>query len=446
MSAKPIIYMPMEISSRELESRLLLARKLCEKGFQVVLGKKKQLIEYMEVAKPGIFLSIWGAHRNFKKLYSSLSEKGFLIATMDEEGLITLSDKHYLINSIDVDTLEYVSNFFCWGPKQVNLLQSYCKKHACETPTFLPTGNVRMDLLRDDYANLFQTETNKIKTRFPDCLLVISSFGFARHFQGADNYYHSLVNSGVIWNDFLNKNYQRYLSFQKENAGPFISLLEYLCLAFPEKQIVYRPHPSEKNDDLHSLENKYDNLFIDSSYSIIAWLRSVSYTIFHYCTTGPEAQIIGCRNIAYRPYPDNEIESDVPYRNTNTCSNAEQIIDLIRNSGHDIATNLSKDINFEAEISGLNSSSAADNITSCLLDLADIFTQKQQSTSDTSLFAKLKFVLKNRFARETKYVLHKYGLVNVEKINHVLRLLSFAGHENCQAKQVAKHIFLIRKI
>ena len=88
---KSILYLPVEISKRELDSKILLALKAINKNFIVVIGRKSPLIEYIKNSPPGIFLSIWGAHKNFKETYKNIKSYGHKIAVMDEEGLITLS-------------------------------------------------------------------------------------------------------------------------------------------------------------------------------------------------------------------------------------------------------------------------------------------------------------------------------------------------------------------
>ena len=87
---KSYLYIPVEISAREIDSKLLIALKAVKNGFTVVLGRKAPLIKHVLRGKPGIFLSIWGAHKNFKSLYKDIKEKGHNIAVVDEEGLITL--------------------------------------------------------------------------------------------------------------------------------------------------------------------------------------------------------------------------------------------------------------------------------------------------------------------------------------------------------------------
>ncbi len=434
------VYIPIEISARELDAKLLLARQLVAHNVNVIIGKKKQIIDHMEVAAPGVFVSIWGGHRKFKSLYKSLSARGFRLAAMDEEGLITISEEHYLENSVDKDTLAHVPLFFCWGHKQKTLLQNYMAETAIADTRFVATGNIRLDLLRPDFDEFFHSEQRVIADKYPDCLLVISSFGFARHFDGANVYFENLVKSGVVWNEKLRADYENYLAFQKCNADAFIELTAKLCAAFPEKQIVYRPHPSEALDDLSHLSEAYDNFYVDSSHSIIPWLRSVSFTIFNYCTTGPEAQIVNCPNIAYRPFKDETIEDDIPYRNTTVFESEAPLIDHIcQMSPHPYNAEARQAPQFDEEISGLGDDWAVENVTQQLLKLLDDIP----SEKNPGRLARMRALLKNRLSRETAYVLHKYGAVDVSRINEILRRLPEFGDSEVEATKIGKHIYQI---
>ena len=436
------VYIPIEISARELDAKLLLASELVAKNVGVIIGKKKQLIDYMEVAKPGVFLSIWGAHKNFKGLYQSLSDRGFRVAVIDEEGLITISDDHYLENSVDLDTISNVSIFFCWGKKQKTLLENYAAADNHTKTRFVESGNIRFDLLRPDFKNLFKSEERLIKEKYPDCLLVVSSFGFARHFDGHQVYFDNLIKSGVIWNEKLYNSFENYLRFQMNNAGAFVELMTQLCKEFPEKQIVYRPHPSERLNDLNYLSDKFSNFFIDQNFSIIPWLRSVSFTIFNYCTTGPEAQVLGCANIAYRPFTDETIENDIPYRNTVVFESGELLVDYIRQMSFNQHIEKAKNkLQFDQEISCLGNDWAVKNIANELFSLFDYMPAGRRA----SLFAKCCAFLKNRLSRETPYVMHKYGQVDTDVLNRILDRLPNFGAAELEAVEIGRQIYIIGK-
>ena len=113
-TSNQFLYIPIEIGARELDAKLLIAIKALNKNFTVILGRKAPLINFLKNSQPGVFLSIWGAHKNFKNLYKSIKDYGHNIAAMDEEGLITLSDSNYLRLKMDKETLSYIDVFFAW--------------------------------------------------------------------------------------------------------------------------------------------------------------------------------------------------------------------------------------------------------------------------------------------------------------------------------------------
>ncbi len=437
-----IVYIPLEISGRELQAKVLLAQYLAAEGALVVIGKKKQLFQYMEIAPPGVFLSIWGAHKNFKGLYKKLSSRGFEVAVIDEEGLLTISDDYYLENSLDIETVAYVSVYFCWGKKQKDLLQEFANSKGHTSTRFIDVGNMRFDLLRPEFEDLFDTEQQSIQAKYPRCILVISSFGFARHFDGEDVYLTNLTKTGAIRSNNLLDQLKGYALFQRKNAAAFMNLTRQMCQEFPEKQIVYRPHPSERLDDLHEMSIEFPNFFVDGEYSIVPWLRSVSLTIFNYCTTGPEAQVLGVPNVAYRPFKNEKIENEIPYKNSIVFEEIAPIISYIGRSQTSSESKQSiKTPEFDEEISGLGESWSVKIVTKELLKL---FSDKQV-TSRSGVFDTIRSWVRINISRENRYVLHKYGQVNTASINSILSRLRKSGVEGVSAAKIGKHLYKVTK-
>ena len=74
-----VVFLPVEMAHRELESKILLAVELCKRGYVVKLGTKKSVFEYLGLIQGGIFLSIWSAHKKFCELYKSLQSIIFVL-------------------------------------------------------------------------------------------------------------------------------------------------------------------------------------------------------------------------------------------------------------------------------------------------------------------------------------------------------------------------------
>jgi len=56
---KTNIYFPIEITRRELDSRIILALKLIKHNFEPVITKKSRLFEKINLIKPGIYFFIF---------------------------------------------------------------------------------------------------------------------------------------------------------------------------------------------------------------------------------------------------------------------------------------------------------------------------------------------------------------------------------------------------
>ena len=435
------VYIPIEISSRELDAKLLLASKLINLGFKVVIGKKKQLLEFMSVAEPGIFVSIWGGHANFEKLYKSLLNKGHVIVTLDEEGLITLSDEFYLTKSINLSTLEAVSTFFCWGEKQKRMLEGYASTSGNASTKFVSSGNIRFDLLAPEFDSLYLEDQNKIKARYSGCILLISSFGSAKHFLGAQKYLELLINDGVLVGEKQISDYRRYLEFQKKNARRFFELLERLCRDFPDRPVVYRPHPAEDFEEVGLIAKTHKNLFIDNSYSIIPWLRSSSFSVYHYCTTSLEAQILGCPSAAYRPFQDTTIEKEFVYACAHQFASPDLLVSYIKRviNGNTKPQNVAELDQLSEIISGLSGMKSADQMAANILKLKS----KIQHGVKRPIKEYWLFKLKNQLKKDTGYVMHKYGSVDAKLISSKLKKLRQKKQKDLSVSMFAKHLFEI---
>ncbi len=79
-----MLYLPMEIASRELDSRLLLAVLALKRGFEVVLGQKWLIERNVEAMPPGIYLSKSLTQRDARTMMR-VKELGYVVAAIEEE-------------------------------------------------------------------------------------------------------------------------------------------------------------------------------------------------------------------------------------------------------------------------------------------------------------------------------------------------------------------------
>lgn len=444
-SKKSILYLPVEISKRELDSKVLLALKAISKNFVVVIGRKSPLIEYIKKAPPGIFLSIWGAHKNFKKIYKDLNSYGHKIAVMDEEGLITLSYENYLRLKLDDLTLNYVDAFFTWGNYQN---QKFVSSRFDHSKKFFPTGNPRIDLLHHKFNYLYHKDSEDIKKDHGNFFLIVSSFGFCNHYDGSKNYFEQLKNTGVIRDSKEELIYKEYLKFQSKNFEKFIFLIKSLSEKYKNVNFVYRKHPAENKKITEKIFKNHKNVILEDSKTITPWILSSLGVVHNYCTTAIEAQILKKPSIAYRPFISNSIESEIPYLCSNQNTNFDSLmsaVDLILQNG----TLMNQDL------SGLNKyirfiddfSASSEEIVNNLYTIAPKIDSNEINFKSKNNIS-FKNVIK-KIIRKNDYISHKFGKTDLNTLSKTIKNISLAlelDFNSLNIQKLSKDIFLIEDL
>ena len=141
------IYLNVEISSRELDSKLLLATVAAARGHRVVVSDLESILKGVsqKVLAPGIFhtKSLTPAEHKIS-LHKLLLEKGFKITSNDEEGGIEQNNYEWFAkNRFSDKTLNQTAAVFGWGPEDTNFLKKLYPNHSSK---FHMTGSPRVDL------------------------------------------------------------------------------------------------------------------------------------------------------------------------------------------------------------------------------------------------------------------------------------------------------------
>lgn len=347
------IYMPIEVASRELEARILLAFFSARSNFDVVLGRKKELIDHALAAEAGIFLSQWGLHRNFLPLYKKLKSKGHLLVCFDEEGLVTLDFDNYVKTKINEDCVEIADKVLLWGLSQE---QRFKAAFQSSSKKFKAVGNPRDDILDTKFDSIFVLGKLNPLTTTSQGIVFVSSFGFANHAIGGEAYFENSIKNGVFFNKEVEDIFRDYFNFQEKNFAKFIDLVEVTARDYPEKIITYRGHPAENRESLLQRFKSMNNVQFSYGGSIIPILRNAEVVIHNYCHAGIEAQILGKKTFAMRYFRDSKIENEQVYENSvslSTVDEAREEINRFLSSGKDqssdIKHEISKDFLFSDE-------------------------------------------------------------------------------------------------
>jgi surface carbohydrate biosynthesis protein len=134
-----ILYLPVEISARELASREWLAKQM--KGWKVVIGNRWQMQNWNDLP-PGVVL--WkSANTQDVGVFVDAINSGHLICLMDEELFPMLPNMELYKPSIDTKCLDYADMIFAHSDKQKQLFEE-----LTQTPVEV-TGNPRSLLAKN---------------------------------------------------------------------------------------------------------------------------------------------------------------------------------------------------------------------------------------------------------------------------------------------------------
>lgn len=295
------IYIHVEISVRELDSKLLLAAIAASKGHQVIVSDLESILSAINknILSPGIFLTKSLTPTKEKIIrHQMLKDKGFLITSIDEEAGLDISGyQQFSKTRFSEKTIEQSSKIFCWGNEDVKNLK---KNYPQYSSKILKTGSPRVDLWRPSFAGYWNTAIKKPKKPF---LLVSSNMGLANN---NDSFY-KLFSKARSMNYFdrypqlvderFNRTSEQYLTI-----AAFIKAIRFLSKNISDYDIVLRPHPTENIEAWKTYLDGLPNVHVIREDSISAWVNS-SFAVMHNgCTTALETTISEKPLISYVPY------------------------------------------------------------------------------------------------------------------------------------------------
>ncbi len=296
------IYIKIEIKSRELESRMLLAMAAAERGHKVFLGSHPLTLSLAEkkILKPGIILekSITPTKDRISQLLN-YRKNGCITTSLDEEGGF-IDNKYdiFMKQRYSEQTIKLTDKIFTWGAHDYKNLINNFKKFKF---VFAPTGNPRVDYWRDEFKSYYKNQkllNYPSKRKF---VLLTSNFG-------------AMVHQQKIWQDVelarLNQYFERgadeydnyeFQSYQIRLNAKFVKLLHILSKKFPRINFVIRPHPTESLEAWKAIIGNYKNIFVIQEGSVGKWIRKSSLVMHNSCTSGIESFASKVPTIAYRP-------------------------------------------------------------------------------------------------------------------------------------------------
>ena len=262
---KKIIFIIIESVKRELDSKILLSLKALKRNYRVLIGHKGALRELIKDTNPGIMLLKSFGPRNTKNI-DFLKKKNFKIVSSDEE-LITAIDYddklNYRINNENIYKLDM---FLAVGEKSdIPILK---KRYNFLMAKVVLIGNMRLELLKKKYRNIFEKNSELIKKKFGNFFLLLTCFPHINKVQPShriDWVYHRIVELGDDPDSSGIHLANEQVILQREILMQTLKFINNFSKNFPNKNLIISPHPNEKIDFWKNFldKKKFKNIFLN---------------------------------------------------------------------------------------------------------------------------------------------------------------------------------------
>lgn len=282
---------PVEVSNRDLFSRLLLALEVLDRwNGLVIFGRKREVELGLRSPKlSGVSYVSKGIIRSHLDLYMHVNATGGSIFSLDEEGGVFSSDfQELLAEKYPRDLIEsgVIRLSFMWGRNQLKLLDS-------EGSSMKVTGNPRFDLLDPKYCELYKIRADDkgLVSFFLSNTFINNSLGFEGLCKLERKNLGSLYDRAAMI---------RRREFEEKCWAELCGVIEEIVSSNPDIRFLLRPAPQE-NPSFYSMFDNYKNVVVDSNSSAASLLLKSRLVIHQGSTVGFEAAIAGIPSVCFLP-------------------------------------------------------------------------------------------------------------------------------------------------
>ena len=327
---------PVENQVRELDPKLLLACIAAERGFSSVIGSRREMEFNIDAFPQSIYLSKSMTIRSL--LFFRVAKKfGHKIIAWDEEALVHLPPETYFSRRLNPKAIRYVSHLFAWGPDNAELWRQYP-----DLPDHMPihvTGNPRSDMLRPELHRFYEEEKKQFRKKYGDFILINTNFNHINAYGPDMNLFKPVRRQGRKpafgrAARGMRRDYAEGLQDHKLAVFEhFKRLIPELDKAFPDYNIIVRPHPTENHDVYNQIASQCERVFVTNKGNVVPWLMATKAVIHNGCTTGVEAYAMEIPAISYQATVNEDYDYGfylLPNKISHQCFDFEQIKGLLQ--------------------------------------------------------------------------------------------------------------------
>ncbi len=326
ISRSPIVYLPIELRSRELDSKVTLAATLAGMGYPTVLGQQWMLSTNYSRMPAGTIL-----FKSFNKIHHhamvKAREAGHWVVTQEEELLGMIQEKVVTWTCVE-GVFDVADAVLANGDFEAEIV----KKNSDEKVRVEVTGNGRVDLLKPEYRKFFEKQTDDVRRRYGDFILVNTNFGIHNSVWRTLEEVTDLQERAGFINEKdpeTKKIWDDYVVWERANIEGMHAAIRELIRRRPDQKIVIRPHPAEDLKCWDGLFPESKNIFVIREGSHVPWTLACQVLIHTCCTTGFEAFVAGKPALSLMPHQSWIVDSLITNRVNPVFQKPHDLIDAV---------------------------------------------------------------------------------------------------------------------
>lgn len=321
MSTKTLL-IPVEIKSRDLYGRLYLGQKAAQRGYRVLIGSSKTLHKQLPLFPRGVIFEddITFQCRHFINMATDM---GYAVASIDEESIAVTSDERYVTQRVYYPNIEKTLVHFTRGQGDKDAIIKKAEDKGAISP-LVPAGNPRLDLLRESAIEQFDN-TVPHEWNPDDVILVNSRFSRSNPFSQTREQNRETVRHKFNFTPEQFADFCRYQDHTDALCDAFVPMATKLPEIFPDKIIVFRPHPSENFKLWQDIADKFENAHCLHTGTAVQWAINSSAMVHTGCTTAIESALLGANVLAYCPITSKDYDVSMANLVSDIYSSADDL-------------------------------------------------------------------------------------------------------------------------
>lgn len=277
----PILYLPVEIKTREWTGKLALAAAAAKRGFTVVIGQSWSIQRGKYNGwPPGIVL--------FKTLNSldalhmgGAIGSGHLVATIDEESFARPATEKLCKINTDPWSAACADLILAQGQDHADVLVATYPKVADK---IVVTGNPRMKTI---------TAVDAVPPATPGYALICSMAGCINNLRGFSTCTYSTLHlTGFSSLETAKNDYLDCCMYELEIMPTIINETIRAAASYP--RVVFRPHPMESHDIWNKIFEDAPRISVSNEGAVQSWMQHAGEVVLvENCGCMVEARAIG---------------------------------------------------------------------------------------------------------------------------------------------------------